>query len=304
VAESPPFTLKRALYFVVLAEELHFGRAAARLFIAQPGLSQQIKALETELGVVLIDRGRRETRLTPAGELFRHEAARLLADAEDLAERVRAQAEGRTPVLTIGYTNSTTYLETTKLVHEFRTSHPEIMVRTTSAWTSLNVEMLRSRTVDVVFLRPPVDGSEVEVLTLLTEEHVAALPPGHRLADQPRLVPSDLADEDVVLWPRRNGPGHYDRMVAQIWGAKQPRVVLEEPDDEQVMLAVAGGIGITILETRRALHLPHTGVTIRRFADPVPTCDLGVAWRREDHSPNVEAFIAFCQQRTPLPQVA
>lgn len=301
---APPFTLKRALYFVVLAEELHFGRAAARLFIAQPGLSQQIKALETEIGVHLIDRGRRETRLTPAGELFRQEAARLLADAGDVAERVRARAEGRAPGLTIGYSRSTTYLETTELVHEFRSRHPEIQVRTTTAWTSLNIEMLRSRNVDLVFVRPPVEGLDVEMLTLLIEEHVAALPPGHRLVDRPLLVPADLADEDVVLWPRSNGPSHYDRMVAQIWGAKQPRVVLEEPDDEQIIAAVAAGIGIAILETRRAMHLPHAGVTIRRFADPAPTCDLRIAWRREDHSPGVEAFIAFCQERTPLPQVA
>lgn len=304
VAPSPPFTLKRALYFVMLAEELHFGRAAARLFIAQPGLSQQIKALEAELGVRLVDRGRRETRLTPAGERFHREAARLLAEAEDVAEGVRALGEGRVPGLTIGYSRSTTYLETTELVRQFRTRHPEIEVRTTMAWTSLNIELLRSRNVDVVFVRPPIEGSDVEILTLLTEEHVAALPPGHRLIDRPVLVPADLADEDVVLWPRRNGPSHYDRIIAQIWGAKPPRVVLEETDDKQIMLAVSGGTGITILEMRQAMQLADDRVTIRRFADPVPTCDLGIAWRREDHAPGVEAFIAFCQERTPLAHVA
>jgi DNA-binding transcriptional LysR family regulator len=297
MTESVPLNLKRVHYFVVLAEELHFGRAAARLFIAQPGLSQQIKTLEAELGVHLVERGGRETRLTAAGELMYREATRLLRESQEAVERVQARADDRTSRLTVGYSRSTTYVATTSLVQEFRSLHPEIQVSTTVAWTALNIEMLRTHNADAVFVRPPVEEPDLEVLTLFNEEHVVALPPGHRLIDKPVLVPSDVAQEDVVLWPRKNGPGHYDRLVAQIWGQGHPHIVLEEPDDEQILVAVAEGLGIAVLETERARHLPHRGVTIRRFAEPVPMCDLGVAWRREGHAPSVETFIAFCRQR-------
>jgi DNA-binding transcriptional LysR family regulator len=296
MTEPPLLNLKRAYYFVVLAEELHFGRAAARLFIAQPGLSQQIKVLEAELGVRLFERSVRDTHLTSAGEFFYREATRLLRETEEVLQRVRAQAEGRTSRLTVGLTRSTQFFEK-KLVQEFRTLNPEIEVSTTAAWTALNIEMLRSHNADVAFVRPPVEPGEVEVLTLFSEEMVVALPAGHRLVDRASVVPADLVDEDILLSPRRDAPGHYDRIVTQVWGDGHPRVVLEEPDDDQRLSAVASGLGVTVLERQRAMSLRPEKVTIRRFADPVPTCYVGVAWRRGNHDPAVEAFIAVCRHR-------
>jgi DNA-binding transcriptional LysR family regulator len=302
VGEVPPFSLKRARYFVVLAEELHFGRAAARLYMAQPGLSQQIKALEVEMGVRLVDRRGRDTHLTPAGELLYREATRLLADADDVVHRVQARAAGRTGRLQVGYSRSATYLGSPEVVQEFRSHHPDVQVSTTVAWTAFNIEMLRSHRVDVAFVRAPVDEPDIATLLLLTEEHVLALPPGHRLIDQPVIVPADVADEDVVAWPRTNGPGHYDRLVSQIWGADRPRVVVTEPDDDQILMAVANGLGVAIVEHQRALHIHPEQVTLRRFAQPAPLCGLLLAWRRDEHAPNVEAFIEICRRRFPSPQ--
>jgi DNA-binding transcriptional LysR family regulator len=299
MTDFPAFNLKRAYYFVVLAEELHFGRAAKRLFIAGPGLSQQIKILETELGVRLIERYGRETRLTPAGELFYQEATDLIRHAADLVERVQARSHGRECRLTVGYSHSTQYFET-ELVDELRARRPEIQVSTTTAWTVLNLEMLRTHNADVVFVRPPVDEPDIEVLTLLSEEIVVALPPSHRLSDQLVISAGDLADEDVVMWPRKIAPSHYDRVVGQVWGPRRPKVVLEELDDQRRLMAVADGVGICLLGREIAEHLAPERVAIRRFADPAPTRYLGVAWRRGDDLPNVQAFLAICLQRCPL----
>jgi DNA-binding transcriptional LysR family regulator len=295
--QPPQLNLKRAHYFVVLAEELHFGRAAARLYIAQPWLSQQIKTLEAELGVRLVDRGGRETRLTSAGELLYQRAVQLLRETEELVGQVQARADGRTNRLTVGFSRSTTYLETTGLVHEFRLRHPEVQVSTTVAWTALNVEMLRAHNADVAFLRPPVEEPDLEVRDIFADEHVVALAAGHPLAHKAALVPDDIVDEPIVLWPRKNGPAHYDRLVSQIWGHGRPRLVLDEPDDEQLMVEVGDGVGISIVELHRAQHIKPANVVIRPFSDPVPTCNLAIAWRRSDHTPGVEAFVELCQHQ-------
>jgi DNA-binding transcriptional LysR family regulator len=296
MADSTPLNLRRTLYFVVLAEELHFGRAAARLSMAQPGLSQQIKILETELGVQLLERGGRTTRLTAAGELLYEEGAQLLHDADDLMRRLQTRPDGRTGRLTIGYSRSTQHLEM-ELVREFRELHSDLEVSTSAAWTALNVELLRSHNADVVFVRPPIDEPGIEALTLFSDELVLVLPEDHPLANRASITVRDVADEPVLLSPRRNAPGHYDRLVSQIWGERSPRVVLEETDDEQRLKAVADGVGISLLEHQRALNIRPQGVTIRRFAAPVPTCFVGVAWHQGDRNHGVALFIDFCRQR-------
>jgi DNA-binding transcriptional LysR family regulator len=292
--------LKRLRYFTVLADELHFGRAAERLHMAQPGLSQQIKTLEGELGVRLFERTRKFTRLTPAGELLRSEATRLLRDAESVVERVRARASGITGSLTVAYTRSAVYLGTTELVRDFREAHPDVLVRTTSAWTSRNLEMLHDHEVDVAFVRTPVDDPTIELLRLAREELVAVVPDGHPLARRSAVVPADLVDEDIVFWPREFGPGYYDSIIGQIWTSGPPRVILEEPDDEQILAAVSTGIGVSVLERRRATRLRPPKVTLRRFAEPVPTSGLAAAWRRGESSPTLDAFLIECRRMRPI----
>lgn len=296
---SVEVNLKRLKYFSVLAEELHFGRAAERLHMAQPGLSQQMKRLEAELGAKLLERDRRSTRLTPAGQLLQEEAARLLRDADALIGRVRARASGITGNLTVAYTRSAVYLGTTEVVREFRERHPDVQVRTVSAWTARNLEMLHDREVDAAFVRPPIEDPGVELLRLVMEELVAAVPAEHPLARRATVTPDDLADEDVVFWPRELGPGHYDRIVRQAWPRGQPRLVLEEPDDEQILAAVGTGIAISILERRRATRLCPANVTLRRFADPVPTAELAIAWRTGEATPILTAFLDGCRSMRP-----
>jgi DNA-binding transcriptional LysR family regulator len=294
--DAPVLNLRRLYYFCVLAEERHFGRAAARLHMAQPGLSQQIKQLEAELGVTLIERGGRENRLTPAGELLHEHAVRYLRTGAELAEEVEARARGSLGRLTIAYTRSAVYLGTTEMVRDFRERRPDVQVRTTSGWTTHNLEMLHEHEVDAAFVRPPLDDPTLDTLALPDEELVVVLPTGHPLADEVSLRPEQLHSEKFVFWPRKFGPGHYDRIADQVWHAVEPDIVLVEPDDEQILAAVAAHVGISVLERARATRLCPPGVTLRRFADPAPKCGLALAWRSEDTNPVLRAFVTSCRR--------
>jgi DNA-binding transcriptional LysR family regulator len=292
---EPVMNLRRLRYFVVLAEELHFGRAAERLHIAQPGLSQQIKRLERELGTVLLHRDRRTIGLTAAGELLLTQGRPLLQAAANLVEQVRARARGSSGRLRIAYTRSAAGLSPPAIVRAFRRTHPDIELHTSTAWTARNLELLTAGEVDAAFVRPPVHTDGLDLAPLEDEELVVALPHQHPLARRRAIRRDQLTHQRVVLWPRPQGPGYYDRIIDQVWPDAPPDIVLEEPEAEQILAAVANGHGITILDRRRAEKLRPPHVVIRRFAAPRPTSQLALAWRTTDPAPALRAFVRTCR---------
>lgn len=289
-----------------MAEELHFGQAARRLRVAQPGLSQQIKTLERELGAELLERDRRQVRLTEAGELLLADAVPLLRAADDLAARVRDRADGRSGLLRIAYTRSAADLSPPKLVQAFRRAHPDVEIRAETAWTAHNLALIAADEIDVAFVRLPAGGDGIETLHLDDEELVVAVAEGHPLAARAELTPRDLAHEPIVLWPRTQGPGYFDSIVEQIWPGSAPNVVHEEPEAEQILAAVRAGAGAAVLDRHRAEKLRPPQVVIRRFAEPRPATRVGLAWRSADSSPVVRAFRDLCRELAPArhPSVA
>ncbi|WP_406504872.1 LysR family transcriptional regulator [Streptomyces sp. NBC_00212] len=287
--------LRRLRYFVVLARQLHFGRAAAEIGIAQPGLSQQIKVLEKELRAELFVRGRGEVRLTAAGEQLAREAPQLLDECEALARSVRSAARGSAGVLRVAYTRSGADLRLGELVRSFRTRHPRYQIEALTGWTSWNLELLQDRTVDVAFIRGLERPSGVEVLELGAEDMVVALPEGHRLAEREAIQVAELAEEPVVLWPRHQGPVFYDRIVQQVWPQTGPRLVQEEPESEQILAAIATGAGLSVLDRRRAQKLCPPGVVLRPFAGEPLRVPVGLAWRQGDETAVVGDFVAYCR---------
>ncbi|MHB1928870.1 MAG: LysR family transcriptional regulator, partial [Acidimicrobiales bacterium] len=243
--------LRRLRYFVAVAEELHFGRAAERLHLAQPALSQQIRVLEHELGGRLFERNSRRVALTEAGAALLDGAPQLLRAAEELDARVRAVAAGGAGRLRVHTTRSAPMGITAVLIDRFRAESPGVHLELVTGFTGWNLEELAAGRSDVVFVRPPVDvATPIEVVPLGEEELVVALPSGQPLADRTRrrrIRPEDLEGQDVVSWPRRNAPGMHDRIEAQVWGGRSPRVAREEPDDEQVLRAVAAGAGLAVM---------------------------------------------------------
>lgn len=289
--------LRRVHYFVVLAHELHFGRAAARLHIAQPGLSQQIQVFENEIGVRLFERSRRGVSLTEAGQSLLPEAESLLRHADAFEASAHSLSSGVGGKLRIAHNRSTPELGTAELLTHFRELHPELSIEVESGWTAHNCALLRHGDADVAFVRLPLLESDgIEYLALGTSELVAALPAGHPLARSEAIDSEELRDESIVMWPRRQSPGYYDELVRLIWGARGPSVVMEEADASFVLRAVRAGLGIGVLDRARAEMLCPPGVVIRSFVEPVPAVGYGLAWSEDEHlSPAAERFIDFAK---------
>lgn len=283
-------------YFSVLARELHFRRAAERLQIAQPGLSQQIKVLEEELGAQLFDRSPYGVSLTVAGRLLLEEGTPLLGQLDRVADRVRAVAEERRPELRIVHTRSVSGTLPDQVIARFRERHPEVEVLVDSAWTTRNVAMLRAGEVDLAFVRLPLDEpGDLEVLHLGETELVVVMPEGHPLSRRRALDPRDLEDQALVSWPRAQAPGYFDDLQSRLWGDRPPEVAIWEPDPEHVLAAVAAGLGVSVLDRNRARRLGLRGVVVRRFRDQV-TGSFGAACTAYAAGTPLADFLTVCRE--------
>ncbi|WP_051799723.1 LysR family transcriptional regulator [Catenuloplanes japonicus] len=279
--------LDRLRSFVALAEELHFTRAAARLHLSQPALSQQIRALERQLGTPLIRRGPRGCVLTEVGAQVTDEARRLIGEVDASAARIRDAARGRDGRLRLAYTRSARGGRVDALVTAFRAAHPQVEVVPETAWTAPNVAGLLAGRCDAAFVRPPLDEPALTCVHVDDEELLCALPAGHRLAGRRRIGRADVAGEPAVMWPRENGPGMFDRTIAQVWPDGGFLLVRHEPDDEQLLRAVAEGSVIAAVPAGRARALTLPGVRLRRFAAPTPTVEIGLAFLADSTNPAV-----------------
>ncbi|MDL4818394.1 LysR family transcriptional regulator [Actinomadura opuntiae] len=289
--------LRHLRYFVAVAEELHYGRAAQRLHVAQPGLSQQIKAFERELGAELFARNRRGVALTEAGAALLPAARDVLARADAAAELVRRHASGEAGRLTVSLTRSAPGGAVTDLVDGFRAANPAVDLQLTSGFTALHEQRLRERAIDAAFVRPPIDrGDDLAVLEIGTEAIVAAVRGDDPLARRRRLRTADVTGRPLVWWPREHGPGMWDRMLDQVFGdGVRPPVAHWEPEEERMLHAVAQGHGITFITEGKAGTLSVPGVVVRRFADPVPTVPIALAWHRDDRNPALRRFVAHAR---------
>ncbi len=283
--------LRHLRYFVAVAEEMHFGRAAERLGMSQPPLSQQVKDLERELGAQLIDRSRRRIGLTHAGGLFLEEARLALSQAEKAARTARRAHRGEIGTLSIGFVGSATYEVLPEALRSFRERYPDVGLELRTMHSAQQAEAFREGRIQVGFLRPPVDGS-IATRTLLEETLVAALPADHSLADAQKVSLSELAGEDFVLAPRPSGPAVYDRIVGLCRRAGfSPNVAQESAELQTVAGLVAAGVGVALLVGRPEHLLRHRGVAYREVGDPGSTWELVLAWRKEERSPVAQAFV-------------
>ncbi|MEU9170319.1 LysR substrate-binding domain-containing protein [Streptomyces sp. NPDC048420] len=283
--------LRRLRYFLVLAEELNFTRAAHRLHIAQPALSQQIKALERDIGAPLLERNSRSCRLTAVGEVVVREAGELLAHADASQERIRAAVGGRQGQLRLALTRSARGGPVDALLTAFRALHPDVELVVRTGWTSHNITDLLARRLDAAFVRPPLAGERLECRHIAREELLVAVPAEHPLARERRVTRGHIAAEPVILWPRENAPGMHDLITGQLWPDRGPRIVREEPDDEQLLLSVAAGLGIAPVPEGRARALRVPGVRLKHVTAPMPTVDLALAYRPTGATPALRGLL-------------
>jgi len=280
--------LRHLRYFVAVAEEKHFGRAAIRLHIAQPPLSQQIKQLENELGVQLLARTTRRVELTAAGERYLERAHAILAAVDTAGEEALRVDAGEIGRLAIGFTGSATYQLLPTLARVLRTELPGIELDLRGEMlTPSQVDGLVDGTLDIGFLRPPVRNPDVDVRVLRREPLIAVLPDGHPLADQESVRLTDLRDEPFITYPSQQRSVVYDAVIDACQRAGFSPVLAHEVRETSTLLVfVAAGLGVALVPAS-VQHMLITGARFLPLAGTTREVELAVATRRGDPSPLV-----------------
>jgi len=239
--------LRRLRYFLAVADERHFGRAAAHLGIAQPPLSRQIQALERELGLTLFDRSRRQVELTTAGAVLVDHARRLLDGAERAAIDARRAGRGDVGRLVVGYPSSIAYSGLTELLRAYRARHPGVELALHEGSPQAVVDALNARRMDVGFVRGPIDEPALRSERVLDEPLLVAMADDHPLRGRGAMRLASLAEQPFVLFPRERSPWFYDLIVRLCREAGfEPRVAQQAPAVDVVSL-VAVGLGVAIV---------------------------------------------------------
>jgi DNA-binding transcriptional LysR family regulator len=294
--------LRHLRYFVAVAEEGHVTRAAERLGIQQPPLSQQIRALETELDVLLFRRKPRGVELTDAGESFLVDARRILADVDTALAKVQRTARGEQGRIVVGFTSSAPFHPFLPgVLRSYRERYPLVSMVLEEAGTGDLVSALTSERLDAAFIRSPVQtGDGITVHDLLEERMLAALPSDHRLAAEVEDLPidlADLADEPFILYRRASGPGLYDALVGACHRAGfMPRIEQEAPRIVATLNLVAAGFGVTIVpESLCTMHLD--GVAYRPIGGTAQlAAPISLACRTTDHSQAARRFVELVRK--------
>lgn len=287
--------LRQLRYFVTVAEELHFGRAAVRLHMTQPPLSQAIAALEDQLGAPLFLRNRRTVALTPAGAALLPEAKRLLAEAESLPELVRRAAAGEAGRLAIAFITSADYSVLPPFLRRYSERYPDVHLSLHEATSDVQVEELLRGRIDAGFLIPPLPDralAQLDYLKVLDEPLILCAPAG--LALPPDGAPvrlQDLPHLPLIIFPREVSPALHDAILS-CWRAAgiTPAVGQQAIQMQTIVSLVSAGMGLALVPQSVA-NLMRPGVEYRALADPTPRVDTGIAWRRDNPSPVLQGFL-------------
>jgi DNA-binding transcriptional LysR family regulator len=290
--------LRHLRYFVTVAEELHFTRAAQRLHIGQPPLSQQIQALEEEIGAQLLERSKRWVRLTEAGRLFLDDARRILSLSEQAAETARRASRGEVGELRIGFTSSTPFSNfLPSVINTYRQRFPHVTLALQEMTTMRQIEAIAGRTLDLGFVRPPEVAipDAVRLTALRDDPLVLVLPIAHPLAVMTEIALQDLREEFFVMYAQDAGTGIYPHIVRLCRERGfEPKVVQQARDASTILGLVAAGCGISILpESFQCVHIQ--GVCYRPITDRAAVTTLMLARRSEGVAPLVDSFFELAR---------
>ena len=293
--------LRYLLYFATVAEQRSFTRAAGKLRIAQPAISQQIRTLEEELGVKLLLRTKRSVRLTAAGQVFLREAKDILNRVEQSRAHVRQAAQGATGTLAIGCFGWTTSLFLPELIHAYRTRYPAVRITLDELLPRDQLDALEAGRIDVGFTRslPKTKASRFLQERVYRDRVVAALPARHALAGSREISLEQLADEDWVFLTRRSSPEVVDEFTLLCANAGfSPRIINEATRVQTVFTMIAAGIGVSVTPSYIRRFNPP-GVTFVPIRPEPPPIDLVVARPPGEPPPTVAAFLDMLRQQLP-----
>lgn len=287
--------LRQLRYFVTVAEELHFGRAARRLHMTQPPLSQTIFALEEMLGAPLFNRNRRGVALTAAGAALLPEAQRLLSQAGGLPELVQRAALGESGKLTLAFVSLADYSVLPPLLRAYRSVYPQVQITLQGATSDRQFEELLEARIDSGLLIPPLPENakaELDYLPVWSEPLILASPSGlPELQGQATMDLTTVSHLPLIIFPRAIAPGLYDSILSVFRTAGITPVIGQEAIQMQTIVSlVSAGMGIALVP-QSVGNLRRQGVEYRPLAQFTPLVETGLAWRRDNESPVLKGFL-------------
>lgn len=277
--------------FIAAAEDGNISRAAQRLNLTQPALSRQIKGLEDDLGVTLLERGAHSFSLTPAGELLLREGRTLLERADALEQRVRASAKAQT--IRVGYSPSLTAGILSPAIEAFTQVHPKARVELSDLSSNEMIEALQKGTLDVIVTAPPSkDVPDIAWITVQQQAWRVAVPPQHPLISKDTLTPQDLHEQKLVVYTQRDYPDYWSALSN--WFKQQginARIASECDGVTSLISAVEAGLGIALVVERIACLIPERIVLKRLHPQPAPVCIAAGVMSRQSNDKVLAVFV-------------
>jgi len=289
--------IRHLRYFLAVAEELNFSRAAHRLNMAQPPLSQQIMQLESHLGVQLFERETRPIRLTVAGLTLLEQARPLIKRFDQLELKLQLMGSGDTGSLAIGFVSSAMYALLPAVLKRFRALYPRVHVDLTELTGLEQEEALHEHSIDVAFIRGISSDPDFIGEVLVEEPLVVAVPTQWRLAANDSIAMEALRDEPFILYPTKPDPtfANFVRAACRDAGF-EPRVLQEANELQTAASLVASGIGISLMPASVKM-LPRVGVKYVALDEPAPRTVISVLYRQNDPGPSLKNFLAILASR-------
>ncbi|MDX2214019.1 MAG: LysR family transcriptional regulator [Oculatellaceae cyanobacterium bins.114] len=288
--------LRQLRYFLAVVEEMNFSRAADRLQIAQPPLSRQIHQLETELGVELFHRTKRQIQLTEIGKIFLAEARQILERVDQGMKTVARANRGEMGQLVVGFEGSSTYDVIPVSLKVYRERFPDVDLAVYAMTTEEQFQALLDGRIQVGFMVSPLKNKYLTLEPILRESLVLALPENHPLAVKSQVKVQDLESEAFIMFHRHRGCGLYDNAIAVCRRAGFSPRVIQEADEMQVILGfVAAGLGIALLSAS-VQQFQRPGVTYRSLLPATPKVVLALAWQHTNQSPVLQAFVQVVRE--------
>ncbi len=283
--------LRQLRYFVAVAEELNFTRAAERLQLAQPPLSRQIQNLEKALQVELLHRTNRRVTLTPAGQVFLAECQQILQQVEQGIRLAQRAARGEIGQLTIGFEGAFHSATVLHIIREFRLQFPDVELTLQEMPSGQQVDALQRQLIDIGFIDPILMQENIASIRLLSEPLVVALPASHTLVVQDSLELAQLEKESWIAGQSERGCGLLIRLLEACHQAGFTPNIQQETNDIHMTLGfVASGLGIALLPMS-ALETRPSGVVYRKISSPIPPVELVAAWQGHSSPSVLQAFL-------------
>jgi DNA-binding transcriptional LysR family regulator len=289
--------LRRLRYFVAVAEELHFRRAAANLHLAQPALSQQVRKLELELGVDLLHRNKRSVALTQAGVVFLDEARRVLRYADEAARTARDVGSGAAGRLRVGHLADAVPVALPRVIAGFATRHPGVEVCPETVPARRAIEDVRAGRLDIAVIGLPAPTEGLRVVRVGSEGTIAALSRRHPLSGRDSIPFECLADERLIVLPRAVNPSFYDGVIAACRSTAISPAIVEasEPNVTNALLTVASGGGLALLPTSAAERHRSDGIIFAAVEPPAPETEVAFVARASTNEVGIEAFLRLAE---------